>query len=258
MFRGFHSTLLLLSLLGLLACGSGGDLAEDNPVVLKIATAANMQLAMDSITSVFYDVHGIKCEVTSNSSGMLTAQIQSGAPFDLFFSGNMRYPNELIKTGFGESVQVYAYGKLALIYPKGKHYKSPEELLLSASTKRIGLADKKTAPYGIAAKSYLKKSGLADKLSDKIVVGESVGQVNQYIKTKAVDAAFTSYSYVKKFEDDFHFMDIDQKYYPEIEQGALILKSGRKHHPEEAKEFFEFLFSEKCQEILKYFGYTVD
>ena len=255
MFKSIHSTLLLL-LLGLSACGNGDSLGEDSPVVLKIATAANMQLAMDSITSIFYDVHGIKCEVTSNSSGMLTALIQSGAPFDLLVSANMRYPNELIKSGFGDSVQVYAYGKLALIYPKGKHYASPEELLLSSSTKRIGLADKKTAPYGIAAKSYLKKSGLADKLSDKIVVGESVGQVNQYIKTKAVDAAFTSCSYVRKFQREYQIMEIDQKYYGQIKQGAVILKSGKENHPGESKKFFDFLFSEECQEILKYFGYT--
>lgn len=257
MFNTINSALVLVSMLIVGSCGESSKDGNE-PVVLKIATAANMQLAMDSISSVFFDLHGIECDVTSNSSGMLTAQIQNGAPYDLFVSANMRYPNELIKTGFGDTVQVYAYGKLALIYPKGKKYNSPEELLLDPAIRRIGLADKKTAPYGIAAKAFLRKSGLMANVSDRIVVGESVGQVNQYIKIKAVDAAFTSYSYVRKFEKGYQFLEIDNKYYDRIDQGALILKSGKKNHPEEAQEFFEFLFSDECREILEYFGYTVE
>ncbi len=240
----------------LFSCGNP-DSERKDVVILKIATAANMQLAMDSITSVFTEIHEIKCDVTSNSSGMLTAQIQNGAPFDLFVSANMRYPNELIKSGFGDSVSVYAYGRLALIYSKGKKYNSPNELLIDSKIKRIGVPDSKTAPYGIAAESFLKKSGIRSKIEEKIIIGESVGQVNQYIKTNAVDAAFTSYSFVNKFQKGHQVMEIDSKFYPEIKQGALILKSGKKNHPEESKTFLDFLSSDECREILVHFGYTI-
>lgn len=253
-----NSIVTYLVVLGLLmySCGTK-DIESSDTITLKIATAANMQVAMDSITGVFTETQGITCSVTSNSSGMLTAQIQNGAPYDLFVSANMRYPNELVKSGFGDSVSVYAFGKLVLIYANGKKYGSPEDLLMDSKIRRIGVPDDKTAPYGIAAESYLKKSGIRSKIAQKIVVGESVGQVNQYIKTKAVDAAFTSYSFVHKFEEDYQVMELDQELYSEIEQGALILKSGKKNHPIESKAFFDFLSSDKCQDILTHFGYTI-
>ncbi|MFT5779480.1 MAG: molybdate transport system substrate-binding protein [Crocinitomicaceae bacterium] len=251
--------LVLILVLGLASCGdkNNDSVDSDEKVVLKIAAAANMQIAMDSIASVFLVHSGIECSVTTNSSGMLTAQIQNGAPYDVFVSANMRYPNELVKTGFGDSVQIYALGKLALIYKKGKSYNSAEEVLMDPANKRIALADKKTAPYGIAAKQYLKKSGIRSKIEEKIVIGESVGQVNQYIQTGAVDVAFTSYSFVRKFSKEHQFMEIDKKYYTEIKQGAILLKSGKENHPKEAEQFFDFLFSDDCQKILEYFGYTV-
>ncbi|MDG1658815.1 MAG: substrate-binding domain-containing protein, partial [Crocinitomicaceae bacterium] len=83
MIRNITVIALVVGLLSV-SCTSTETGAEDK--VLKIAIAANMQYPMDSITTVFTELTGITCEVTSNSSGMLTAQIQNGAPFDLFLS----------------------------------------------------------------------------------------------------------------------------------------------------------------------------
>ena len=254
MIRNITVIALVVGLLSV-SCTSTETGAEDK--VLKIAIAANMQYPMDSITTVFTELTGITCEVTSNSSGMLTAQIQNGAPFDLFLSANMSYPEELIKSGFGDCISIYAYGKLALVYPIGTKYTSVEDLLLDSDIRRIAIPDERTAPYGIAAESFLRKIGIREKLTGKVVIGESVAQVNQYIETNAVNAAFTSYSYVHKFEQKHEVIQLDPTMYPEIEQGALILKSGKKNHPDESMTFIEFLSSEECRRILVHFGYNI-
>ena len=237
------------------ACTSNGA-DSTKKAELNIAVAANMQFAMDSLVQIFEKDHGINCEVSANSSGMLTAQIEKGAPFDLFVSANLRYPNILKEKGYADAPVVYAQGSLILVYRKGK-YRDIDDVWKSKSVTRIGIAQDKTAPYGMAARDYLKKRGIEYKISKKLVIGESVGQVNQYIQTGVVDAAFTSYSYMAKFPNA-KFLEVDDQSYDPIHQGAVILKHGKENHMESSKAFMDFLLSEKAGRILEHFGYKVN
>ena len=153
---------------------------------------------------------------------------------------------------------VYAHGRLAFLFGKDHSFNSIEEVLSSKNIKRIALADPKTAPYGMAAKEYLKNKGLFDTYSDKFIYGESISQVNQYLTTGAVDAAFTSYSFVTKFGNQYNVMEVDSEQYAAMEQGVVILKNGRKNNPDESNKFVEFLKTEKCQRVLKHFGYRIN
>lgn len=244
----------------MVAC-SGRDSATDKPEEkepLHIATAANMQFAMDSVAKVFEAEYGYPCQVTANSSGMLTAQIENGAPFDVFVSANMKYPNELKKKGLGEKPEIYAFGKLVLVYPKNKPFSGVEEVLSDPGIRRIAIANKETAPYGMAATEFLQVTGLYTKYEKKLVTGESIGQVNQYLVSGSVEAAFTSSSFLTEYGNQFRFLEIDQKYFKEISQGMQILKYGRKNNPQGAEQLLEFLTSEKGKAILTHFGYRVN
>ncbi|MBL4863125.1 MAG: molybdate ABC transporter substrate-binding protein [Crocinitomicaceae bacterium] len=245
-------TLVLLTIVLLWGC-----IDSKKGTTLRIAAAANMQFAMDSIAGLFHEQYRINCEVSSNSSGMLTAQIEKGAPYDVFVSADIRYPKRLVENGFGSSPEVYAYGSLVFVYSKKLQYNSVEEALNSDIIKRVAIADKRTAPYGLAAMEYLERSNQYQEHISKIVFGESVGQVNQYLKTKSVDAIFTSASFKSKCREDYKYLDIDPKYFSEIKQGMLLLKHGEEQHPEESALFMNYLKTEHCQNILKHFGYLV-
>src|SRR6187402_2968074 len=65
---------------------------------ITIVAAANLKVALDSITTAFKIQNpNIDARVTYGASGKLFEQISNGAPFDLFFSADMDYPNELKK-----------------------------------------------------------------------------------------------------------------------------------------------------------------
>jgi len=62
---------------------------------LTIAVAANLQFVIKELTKEFTNSTNIPTQTIISSSGKLTAQIQEGAPYDLFLSADMKYPNEL-------------------------------------------------------------------------------------------------------------------------------------------------------------------
>jgi ABC-type molybdate transport system substrate-binding protein len=80
---------------------------------LTVAAAANLQVLMNELVSAFEKESGASVDVVIGSSGRLMAQIENGAPFDVFMSADMSYPEALFKKGLAlEKPKVYVYGLL--------------------------------------------------------------------------------------------------------------------------------------------------
>ena len=115
--------LLLILLLAASACGSSSPAATatPQPVTLKV-------FAADSLTSVFTKLgnqfHALHSNVTVNfnfaGSNTLAAQINQGAPADVFASANVAQMNVVVSAGGieGSSVQVFAHNHIVVIIPK--------------------------------------------------------------------------------------------------------------------------------------------
>ena len=226
---------------------------------LSIAVAANMQFAMQEISKTFTEQTGIKCDLVISSSGKLTAQIKEGAPFDVFVSADMKYPTELFNTGFAVGQpKIYAYGKLVM-WSMIESIKTSINSLTNQSINHIAIADPKTAPYGEAAVAALKHYGIYENVKDKLVYGESISQTNQFIISKSAQVGFTAKSVVlsPEMKDKGQWIDVDENSYSAIAQGVIIIK--RKNSPEDnAKNFYNFLFSVDVKKILENFGYSVN
>jgi len=244
---------LVLSLTMIVACSS----SEKEKLV--IATAANMQFAMAELVQTFSDSTGINCDIVISSSGKLTAQILEGAPYDIFFSADMKYPEKIFDAGVSDSKpEIYAFGKLVL-WTMIEELEPTISLLTAEGVNHIAIANPKTAPYGMAAKETLEYYDIYEAVEAKLVYGESIAQTNQFITTKAVDLGLTAKSVVlsDRVKDQGVWIEIDPNIYTPIAQGMVILKKD-KDRLESAQMFYEFLQSEKGKEILNKFGYTVD
>ena len=243
---------IILIIATLFACQPPGNDA------LTIATAANMQFAMEAIVQEFTKMTAIKCETIIASSGKHTAQIKEGAPFDVFVSANMKYPDELYKSELTTDAPViYAYGKL-VAWSLIDRVEIRSELFLDKKIKHVALANPKIAPYGAAAVETLQKAGIFEKVENKLVYGESIAQVNQFVVSRAAEIGFTAKSVVLSpaIKGKGVWKEIDEENYSPIAQGIVILKKSEKI--KEANAFMDFLFSETGKTILEKYGYEVN
>src|SRR4051812_28084730 len=83
---------------------------------LRVAAAADLQPVLPSLLSDYEAQAHQRVEVSYQSSATLAMQIENGAPFDLFLSADMSFPERLIAGGFCESDKPipYAQGTLVL------------------------------------------------------------------------------------------------------------------------------------------------
>ncbi|MCW7487479.1 molybdate ABC transporter substrate-binding protein [Leptospira meyeri] len=235
-----------------------------NHTEIVVAVAANFKNPMEEIRLEFLkDNPKPKITLLFGASGQLSSQIRVGAPVDLFLSADMDFPEALYREGFTKNKpKVYATGKLVIMSQMQKSKSiSMQEHLLSENTKYIAIANPKTAPYGRAAIESLKYYGIYEKVKDKLVFGESITQVNQFILTGSADFGFTSLSTALTKENTNQFWEnIDSLSYTPIHQGAVIIETGKNRSKEEIEQvqsFFDYLFSKKTKFILSKYGYTL-
>ena len=228
---------------------------------IRIAVAANVSYAIEDLKKAFHKLYpDIKVQVVLGSSGKLTAQIMSGAPYQLFLSANMKYPEALYEKELALTKPVvYAEGMLAMLSIKPYDFSKGIALVKEESIKRIAVAKPTTAPYGKAAIEAMKNAGVYKIVKNKFVFAESVSQTVSYTIT-AADLGFIAKSSLyspkmKKYEEGVNWKTIDPKLYMPIKQGIVVLKKAESN--DEAKAFYTFILSDKAKAIFKKFGYLV-
>lgn len=232
---------------------------------INIAAAANVTYAFKELESQFKKENpDTSINVTLGASGNLVAQIQNGAPFDVFMAANMKFAQKLYDENLAVTKPViYAQGALALLTLRTNvtDLSKGLEALKSENVKLIAIANPKTAPYGEASVETLKKLGIYEIIKSKIIEAKSIGETLTQTLT-ATDAGFVAASALheeglKKYnlKENVNYILIDQKLYSPINQGIVITKHGKDNM--DAKKFYDFVLSEKGKAIFKAYGYNI-
>jgi molybdate transport system substrate-binding protein len=227
---------------------------------VRVAVAANVQYAFDALRTEFRKQSGHEIEASVNSSGKLTAQIMHGAPFDVFMSADMEYPEKLHGAGFAAAApKPYAYGALVLWTMKDLNLANWQGALAGPGVLKIAIANPQTAPYGRETIRALEALQLHDKLKSKLVYGESIAQTNQYIHSRVADAGFTAKAVVlsPQMEGQGKWIDVPRNAYQPIAQGVVVLRDGAKNNADAAQAFYAFLFSDAARRIFERYGYLL-
>ena len=249
-----------LVLAGFRGFAAGEDVAKSPPAVLTIAAAADLRFALDDLAKDFEEKFPTtKVSVTYGSSGNFFAQLQNGAPFDLFFSADIEYPRKLAAKGLGvDDVFLYAIGCIVVWVPKDSPVaveKLGIKALLEPSIRKIAVANPEHAPYGRAAVAALKALNMYDQVASRLVYGEHIAQTAQFVQSGAADVGILALSLAvaPQMRDAGRFWPVPLDAYPRMEQGGTILKSSK--NLEAARAFRDFVLGDHGREVLKQFGF---
>lgn len=228
---------------------------------LAVVAAASMRSALDESKTAFEKAHpGIQLQLSYGASGSLTAQIQQGAPVDVFLSADLGFPEKLAQGGLvtAEGVIPYAKGLLVLWVRKDTGVNPAQrglKVLLDPAIKRIAIANPKLAPYGLAAETALQKAGLHAAVLPKIVQGENINQTAQYLVTNVAEAGFIALSLMDNvtLKEGGWIWPVPQDLHAPIVQGAVVLK--RTKVPVEARQYLDYLTGPEGFRILQRYGF---
>lgn len=233
-------------------------IAEERESII-IAAASNLKFAMDDIVQVFEKKNeGIKIKTIYGSSGNFFNQILNGAPFDLFLSGDSRYPKELKKRRLGNEITAYAIGRLVLMSPVDSGFNVQTlgiKSLFHPSVKKIAIANPIHAPYGRAAMAFLKGQNIYEKIKEKLVMGENISQAAQFVESGAAELGIAALSTAIKAREfgRVSYWEIPVETYPPIKQEFIILRRSKSQRL--VKDFTEFLKSRRGESILVKYGF---
>ena len=226
---------------------------------INVAVAANVSYAINDLVAEFNKTHpNTQVQINLGSSGKFVAQIKNGAPFNIFMSADMKFPQALFEENFAITKPViYAQGSLAMLSSKELDFSKGINLVKENSISKIAVANPKTAPYGTAAMEAIKNAGLEEVTKDKFVYAESISQVTNYATT-AADIGFVAKSSMydekmAKYKENLNWVSVDSKLYTPIDQGIVILKNAVDN--KEVKAFYDFILSDKAKEIFIKYGY---
>jgi molybdate transport system substrate-binding protein len=227
---------------------------------LTVAVAANAEYVFNDLAAQFKKDSGNDLKPIINSSGKFVTQIENGAPYDVFLSADMEFPEKLFKDGYASAApKPYAYGALIVWSMKDLDMHTWQSALNTPAVSKIAVANPQTAPYGREAMKALAKAKLDQVLAPKLVFGESIAQTNQYIYSSAADIGFTAKSVVlaPDLKGKGKWIEVPKDLYEPIAQGAVILKHGQESNPKLAKAFYDYLYSDKARAILERYGYLL-
>jgi molybdate transport system substrate-binding protein len=225
----------------------------------KIAVAANFTDVARELAPLFEETTGHTTKISFGSTGKLYAQIQHGAPYEVFLAADTQRPIKAETNGLAVAGShfVYAKGKLVLWSAKADQFTDGERFLQQGDIKRIALANPKTAPYGVAAEEVLQKTGTLSRLRAKLVKGDSISQTFQFTATGNTDAGFVAMAQLKVWDGKSGSLwEIPDDYYNPIEQAAVLLKRGENNPA--AIAYLKFLKSKTARDLIERYGYGVE
>jgi molybdate transport system substrate-binding protein len=255
--------LCVLRRLAVVLCLLAGATGQE----LKIAAASDLSTAIQRLVPLFEGRSGTRVSVSLGSSGNFFAQIQNGAPFDVFLSADKSYPEKLEQAGVAEAgtLTPYARGRLVIWMPKssslrfevkeGNILSGGLEALLRPEVRRIAIANPGHAPYGRAAVAALEHYKIYGRIKSKLVLGENISQTAQFAQSGNADLGWIALSLAVAgpMAESGRYVLLPEESYPAIEQAGIVVRAS-KNKPA-AKRFLQFLLSAEGQAVLHDLGF---
>lgn len=231
---------------------------------VTVAVAANFSAPLQRLARAFEQATGHTVRAAMGATGALYAQARNGAPFEVFLSADDTTPARLEADGLAVPGTrfLYATGRLVLwsadtrlVDAQGAVLTADPASALPAPSMRLAVANPKTAPYGAAAQQVLQGLGVAARWQGRLVQGENIAQVHQFVASGNAALGLLALSQVKvdgQVTKGSAWVVPTHLHAP-LRQEAVLLKKGQGQPA--AQALMSFLRSEQARDIIRAYGY---
>lgn len=239
-----------LLLAGCMTCTSFAQAAS-----VMVAAAADLRFALTDITAQFEQAHpDVDIDLVFASSGKLFSQIVEGAPYHLFLSADIGYPQCLFDDGRATQPPVpYAHGQLVMWSTRHDIRALQLDDLTQSRFRRIAIAQPLHAPYGRLARDVLMHYGLWQSLQPQLVYADNVAHAAQLVASGAADVGLVARSVAQ--QHDGYLAAIDTSGVAPLVQGYVITTHGAQHLAA-TKQFIHWLHSRHATQVLSDYGFV--
>ena len=244
-----------LALLTTLAFGWACHRPTNQTQEITVAAASDLTNAFEELGREFETTNKIKVVFVFGSTGLLTRQIENGAPMDLFAAANVSYIDQLAQKGLivPDTKQIYARGRITLWTTADSRLQIETIAdLTRPEVKRIAIANPDHAPYGLAAQQALQSAGILETVKPKLVYGDNIRQTLQYAETGNVDVAIVALSLSQQSKGRWTL--VPEQLHQPIDQALAVIKTTRNEAA--ARAFASFVNGPKGREILQKYGFA--
>lgn len=237
-----------------LSCGSN---CQSRKSAITVSAAVSLKDAFTEIGVLYKERSGRDVTFNFGSSGALQKQIETGAPVDVYASAGKAQMDALADKVLIDPAtrNDFAHNRLVVIVPADAQIKIESLNDLSGSeVRRIAAGNFNTVPAGQYFEEALRKANTLELLRSKLVFGEDVRQVLDYVARGEVDAGLVYETDAKiaggKVRIGFHVPEDlhDPIVYP-------IAKVKESKQPDAAREFIDLVRSSDGKAILSKFGF---
>lgn len=221
---------------------------------ITVSAAASLREAFTAMQQEFQNQHpDMRVNTNFAASNPLLKQLQEGAPVDVFASADQATMDKAAASKVIDPASRvnFAVNDLVMIVPAKGSVRQVEDLNTPA-VQRIAIGNPESVPAGRYARQALQSLGQWDKLKDKLVMGESVRQVLDYVARGEVDAGFVYMTDAKISAPKTEIRATMQGHDPVVYPIALCSASK---NAKAAQEFIAFVMSKDGEEILKKYGF---
>lgn len=239
-----------LCLMSSTGCGSNNK--ETKKTELTISAAASLKEVMADLEKEFTKENpNISLTFNFGSSGSLQKQIEEGAPSDIFISAGEAQMKALDEKGLIEKDTLTTLLKNQLVLITNTDTVNNMDDL--SKINHIAMGEPSSVPAGKYADESLTKLNLKESLAPKLVYAKDVKEVLSWVVLREAEAGFVYKSDTYNV-DSIRVVDtIPEEYHSPINYPVAVIKDSK--NIKAAKEFKDFLSTDKAKELFKKYGY---
>lgn len=238
--------------------GSEKQRIQKQPVSLTVSAAASLTDVMEEVRLAWQrENSAIALNFNFGSSGSLQAQIEQGAPVDVFVSAASKQMDVLQQQGLilTDTRKNFLTNQVVLIEPKTASALKDFSDLRNVTVQRVAIGDPASVPVGKYSQEVLTSLGIFESVKPKLVLTKDVKQVLSYVETGNVDAGIVYLTDAIGSEQAQIVAIAPEKSHSPVVYPIAVLRDSK--NVAAAQEFEQFLFSQQAKTVFQKHGFGI-